>query len=165
MNKDERLKLLNNINKGKQNRYGEIEYELSENDRINGLRNILLSSFEISFDSQQAQILSSIIYWNLCSTVTIRDATLRLVDEYYKIDAVRNGFLECLKNKYTLHSRINRIESYLVDFTKLNLSIQKIIPDIIPLIESYQKENEWEQYKEKIQRILNNYKIEINLEY
>jgi hypothetical protein len=147
MNNVDRITNLKNIQKGEQNRYGEIEYELSDKDRIIGLKSILETASDHPISTEESRIIESIIYWNLCGNISIVEETCKIVNEYYAIESVKYGILEGLKSKYTFHSRVNHLSQVLYNYRKLELSLDNLLKDILPIVDSWIFENDSDRKK------------------
>ncbi|NBU96897.1 MAG: hypothetical protein EBS19_01580 [Spirochaetia bacterium] len=116
-------KLLNEILDGNQNRYGEIEYTLSESDRkirINEIINSLKDSPILN--EKEAQLLSSCIYWGLYDTSSMVEHYIVSFIPFLSVPAVRAGFLRRFELDLTLENRIrfafqtyNDIKNYGLD--------------------------------------------------
>ncbi len=101
-------KVLKEVLDGNQNRYGEIEYTLSEKERklrINEIINFLKDNH--SLDDEQSQLMSSCIYWGLYDTSSMVEHYIVSFIPFLSLPAVRAGFLRRFELNLTLESRIN----------------------------------------------------------
>jgi hypothetical protein len=156
MNLDERIQLIKKIQKGEQNRYGEIEYELSDKERLAGLKTILDSTKSFPLSASDSKSIESILYWNLCSNITVVHETCKLVEKYSHIKSVRKGFLEALGDMYTFTSRIRHLENIISYFRQLNLKFSKEFKsDIRSITDKWQDHKEWIQYSSQVENLLN----------
>lgn len=155
----DRHRLLERIQKGEQNRYGEIEYALSDADRLSGLEQVLESTREFPLSATESKEIESIIYWNLCSNIGVVDATCKLVERFSHLPSVRNGFLEGLREKYNFRSRVRHLENIIYHFKKLNLSFsEELISDIKNIVSSFREKDEWDQNSTKVEDLMDQLK-------
>lgn len=100
--------LLKEVLDGNQNRYGEIEYTLSENERklrINEIINFLKDN--ASLDEEQAQLISSSIYWGLYDTSSMVEHYIISFIPFLSVPAVKAGFSRRFEINLTFESRIH----------------------------------------------------------
>lgn len=146
---------LKKIQKGEQNRYGEIEYELSDSERIQGLKEVLESSNQTPFTKEESETLQSIIYWNLCDNIGVVDETCKIASQFYRIAPVREGILEGFQKRFTMSSRVNHLENLFYSFQKLRLPMDELKKDTKEMVEEWRTEKDWDRFSMKVEDLLN----------
>lgn len=125
------LPILKQINDGEQNRYGEIEYVLSEDKRLSLLKSLLPAIETQKFEKKEKQTLTSIIYWYLNGTVGEFDTVCTIFLPLYHIDMVRKGFADHLADNMALHHQISNIQNIFRTIQKNAIPAKEWIEDAI----------------------------------
>lgn len=150
------LKTLQEVYEGEQNRYGEIEYKLSEKERMHRIDLIVdyLKSNK-KMDSKESKKLSAVIYWGLHDTYSMVEYFLKAFIPLFKIPAVRNGFAKRFEQSLTLDARITYASNTLRDIQNFGLETKHWVSMAIEESNSWPlKDKEKEEYKNFMETLL-----------
>jgi hypothetical protein len=120
------LQLLKDLNDGEQNRYGEIEYKFSDNERmkiIENLSNHLKKGNNLS-PSENEQ-LTSCIYWGLFGTLGMVEYYLINFIPLLAIPSVRKAFQDRFSTELVLYSRVQFAENTFRNLSSLGLEMKE----------------------------------------
>ncbi len=116
------LQLLIDLNEGEQNRYGEIEYKLTEKERIaiiEKISNHLKKGNPLS--SEEHEKLTSCIYWGLHDTLSMVETYLINFIPLLPIPSVQKAFRNRFSRELVLYSRVQYAENTLRNLNDLGL--------------------------------------------
>ena len=116
------LQLLIDLNEGEQNRYGEIEYKLTEKERIaiiEKISNHLKKGNPLSFEEHEK--LTSCIYWGLHDTLSMVETYLINFIPLLPIPSVQKAFRNRFSRELVLYSRVQYAENTLRNLNDLGL--------------------------------------------
>ena len=116
--------LINRIIQGEQNRYGDIEYSFSEDDRRESMKLVAEQiSRMISFSEEEIESIHSMIYWSFVDTQNMVDNFLKIFIPMLKYKIIADGFSKNLESNFTIESRIQHLELVITTASRLNLDI------------------------------------------
>jgi len=148
--------LLKEVLDGNQNRYGEIEYTLSENERklrINEIINFLRDN--PSLDVEQAQLISSCIFWGLYDTSSMVEHYIISFIPILSVAAVRAGFLRRFELNLTFESRVHYAFQTYQDIKKYGQDHSEWVTMALENLKNWPKEEkEHLEYKKLIEALL-----------
>lgn len=116
------LQLLKDLNDGEQNRYGEIEYKFSDNERMKIIENLSnhLKKRDL-LTSEENERLTSCIYWGLYGTLGMVECYLINFIPLLAIPSVRKAFQDRFSTELVLYSRVQYAENTLRNISELGL--------------------------------------------
>jgi hypothetical protein len=116
------FQLLKDLNDGEQNRYGEIEYKFSDNERMKIIENLSnhLKKGDL-LTSEENERLTSCIYWGLFGTLGMVECYLINFIPLLSIPSVRKAFQDRFSTELVLYSRVQYAEHTLRNISELGL--------------------------------------------
>jgi hypothetical protein len=91
---------------GEQNRYGDIEYTYSENERCKFLTQISLLFNHIDPNQNEQEKISSLLYWSLLGTSEIIQVVVVNFLPWMKLPCVKQGFFIFFEENNTDESKL-----------------------------------------------------------
>ena len=119
------LQLLSDLNDGEQNRYGEVEYKLSDSERIK-LIQILSGHLKKGHNltPEENEKLTSGIFWGLFGTLGMVESYLENFIPMINIPSVKKAFQNRFSRDLVLYSRIQYALNTLQNLSNLGLEIK-----------------------------------------
>ena len=137
------FQLLKDLNDGEQNRYGEIEYKFSDNERIKIIESLsshLKKGNNLS-PSENEQ-LTSCIYWGLFGTLGMVECYLINFIPLLAIPSVRKAFQDRFSTELVLYSRVQFAENTLRNLSSLGLEMKEWKKLALGEIQKWPKEDQ-----------------------
>jgi hypothetical protein len=139
------------LNKGEQNRHGEIEYEYPLEERIQLLSDILNESNLDGLTSKEKSELQSAIYWGLCGSITQIEKFLILLMPKYHHKTIQDALLLHFTDNHILFHRVNVADYLLSKMERLNLPHTSWKMELKIRIERWLKEDQDEISLKKLE--------------
>jgi hypothetical protein len=152
--------LVNKIIQGEQNRYGDIEYNFSEEERLESMK-LLAEQIQtnLTASEEEIELIHSMIFWSFVDTQNMVDNFLRIFIPLLKNKIISEGFMKHLDSNLTIESRIGHLELVISTENRLHLDLRYWKELVLLKLKEFSEEEKEKIFKSKvIRKFLNEWK-------